>query len=262
MGKIEKNLRDVSRIIKISIFEIMMFVSAQIYFNKAFSYGGDIIKTGLSEKTKGLGLNLSVGNELVGDQANKFIVFIIIMTVILIGTSVYTSLTYDRFSFVAINILISSFGYLSMIYKPVISNKIEIESNFLIPIILLPVLANIGIVLVFRFFGYCIDILIFGTKLKKVRNNPKDFVEYNENKENINYSKEYNTDNIEFENEGYKYENDSMYTDEYVTDSTESYNTYSWEDTKVAENAKKNTLVKDYYKNSGQNRVSIIPGRR
>lgn len=248
MVKIEKNLRDISRIIKTTLLNLLIFISIQIYFNKAFSSGVEIIKTGLSDKTKSLGLNLKAGNELVGDQANKLILFIILMSVILVVSTIFITLTYNKMSFVVISTLINSISYLVCIYKPIVSNNIDIESNFIIPIMIMPVIFNILLMLLMRFLGYCVDLMIFGRKLKEIKKND-EFTNLDEDR--------VNEIEIEVNND---YDDNSEYMIEYDNEFDNKYES-SYKEEEYKENTKKYENRNDYSSSAG-NRVSIMPGRR
>lgn len=253
MGKyLDNNWKDLDRLLKLVIVQLMFLTPLSLYYRTELLMSTNLISNELIRRNKILSSNFKLSSDLVGNVADKFIILLLIVCVLVVFSSMYSALTFDNFItsgwFMVINII---FGISAVIF-PISNNQINYESETVTLICFIVLLASLVPFLLFRLFGYLITFVFFNSRVHK--NNE----EANEEDESGEFNEEY-SDNIA-DSEEDKESIEKVYTKEELFDSNSStYNTSANKERKSGRNEKKKT---SFYEDSNSSTLDLNKSNR
>lgn len=247
MGKyLDNNWKDLDRLLKLVIIQLMSLTPLSLYYRTELLMSTNLISNELTQRNKILSSNFKLSSDLVGNVADKFIILLLIICILIVFNSIYSALTFDSFIisgwFTVINIV---FGISAAIF-PISNNQINYESETAALVCFIILLAALIPFLLFRLFGYLITFVFFNSK---IHDNKEEFDE--EECINDELDSEYNDNIADIEEDKESVEN--VYTKEELFDDNSSTNT------KRKSNKKKKT---SFYEDSNSSTLDLNKSNR
>lgn len=247
MGKyLDNNWKDLDRLLKLVIIQLMFLIPLSLYYRTELLMSTNLISNELIRRNKILSSNFKLSSDLVGNVADKFIILLLIVCILIIFSSMYSALTFDNFItsgwFMVINIV---FGISAIIF-PISNNQINYESETITLICFIVLLASLVPFLLFRLFGYLITFVFFNSRIHK--NNEDSDEEDNDSSE---FDEEHDNNVADLEEDEESIE--KVYTKEELFDDNSSINT------KRKSNKKKKT---SFYEDSNSSTLDLNKSNR